>query len=408
MKKLYSKFSFVGKIGFNDTLPEPKETMGEYFGNTQKIIDYGHIKQVITMKDGVPNRTETILNMFVEADGTREYLKIRSYASVDKKATISYKGKNDTATSRLDESMASDPKTLEGCMDFLKRKISLDGKEVIETLADSHYLKTIMENMALLKGQKFTVNGSVNYYSGKKGVGMNFTPSYIRPSYENEDEKLELRIETHFIKNSADFIPYDKFETQAMKKIPFNIFVPVQQRLEDNTYVNRIVKTKDVFGLNMDIVNSPQIYSMIESMINSTPTGDELQPMKYYTTEFVCRVKGEEVGGDLNINSLTTQEKVLHQVDPIRYSIDEIKKIRGIRPKTTKHYLIEPMFVGGVTIDDVQPIDIFGSKADVPKTVTMEQAQNMVGIPTAPVTPNMPPQTPTPPNLGMDMSQFLK
>ena len=187
MKKLYSKFSFTGKIGFNDALPEPKETTGEYFGNVQKIIDYGYAKKVVTYKDGVPNKTETTLNMFVEADGTREYLKIRSYASVDKKATVLYKGKNDTATSRIDETMASDTKIVEGCMDFLKRKITFDGEETFETLSDTHYMNKMIENMTLLKGQKFTVNGSVNYYSGKKGVGMNFTPSYIRPCYENEE-----------------------------------------------------------------------------------------------------------------------------------------------------------------------------------------------------------------------------
>lgn len=405
MEKLYSNFSFVGKIGFNDALPEPKETTADYFGNTQKITDFGYARKVVTYKDGQPNRTETTLNMYVEADGAREYLKIRSYASVDRKATVLYKGINDSATSRIDESLASDPKIVEGCAEFLKRKITFDGKEVFATLSDAHYMNKMIENMEILKGKTFTINGSVNYYSGKDKVGMNFTPSYIRPSYENEEEKLEIRIATHFIKNSAEFIDYDKFITQPVKKIPFNIFVPVQERNDANEYINKIVKTKDLFSLDLDVVTNPQIYSTVETLLNSTPTGEELQPMKYYTSEFVCRVKGEQVGGELTVDSLTVQEKFLNQIDPVKYSLDEIKKTRGIRPKTTKNYMIQPLFVGGIKEDTVQPSDIFGSKVSAPKTITLEQAQGMVRIP-AP-TPTMA-TPPTPPKMGIDMSQFFK
>lgn len=431
MEALYNKFRFVGTMGFNDTKTKPEEKKDDKTGRL--TIDSGHIKKEVMFKDGQPNFSKEALSVFVEANGVKQYLTIQDMTFAGDK-TFFHMNKDTKEKTYLPDAQGSDPKLIETCMDFLIKKIKV-GENEFKTMSSAHFLGAMQQFMPHLKGKRVTVDGNVTTSISKGKTYLNYEVNSIRLAYENEVDHLGCEFEIMMIRDSVNAPTFEQYTDMEVKKVPINFFVGCSEKNPaTNKKEPKIFKTNDIFFLDMEGMDSEENFNMIIQMMNILPDGSELEDMKYYKTKYSATIRGESKSGELTEEELTPQEKF--SMERRGRTLEEIKAHRGVKKKSSKLLIIEPISIGGVVETEVAQSDIFGSAA-APKQISVAEAQAMTGgtvsiptpvqqapvvtatvtptqvapvvpvTPTVPVTPSVPTQT-APLVGGIDMSQFIK
>ena len=400
MEMLYNSFRFTGTIGFNDLKKE--ENKVDDYG--RKIKDTGLVKKEVSFKDGQPSMSKESLGVYIEANGVKQYLKVEDMVfSGDK--TFMHMDKDSKVKTFYKDELGSDPKLVDTCMDFLIKKIKIGDIPEFKTLSSKHFLDAMVQFIPHLKDQRVVISGNISTYVSNGKVGLNYEVKEIRSAYENEVDGLDCEFNVVFTKGSVNAPTFEQYEEMEIKKVPIRLMIGVKEKK-----IPKVFKTNDLFFLDMEGIDDSESYGFMSEMMDLLADGSPMEDMKYYKTKFKARIGSSSKTKELTEEDLTPMEKF--SMAKRNKTLEDIKAIRGFKKKSSKFLIVEPINVGGVEEIDIKLEEIFGNEA--PATMTIAEAQAMVGIAPTPIQKvaqqYIPPVTPVVPQIPgvIDMSAYVK
>lgn len=416
MNRMYGRFEGVVKVGIvkRKDMPEIKVTAPKVFNGVQqdggtKSENHGsHNLYHVLNVDGTIKSTRTSANVFIEANGAREYLRLDHYVEAGKVPQARVYDKDTNEVSYVDEALGSDEAVLSRCADWAKKSITLNG-ETFETISQSQFIERISQLANTVEGLVY-VRGSitVNHYNGK--TSLRYEPTSFSDAKDGVDEYLKLTLDAVYAKGAVAKVPHDKFLSGA--KVNVGIFLPVQERVakvgeQGFNYVDKIVKVPNLFELDTQFATSKESYDVISSLLETNLAGNQLVPTKFYNTDFTISVMGAE--GSVSANEFNFQER--RMLDMGIMTKEQIIERRPMKPKTVKRYVLSPM-ISRCEMVDIKPNDIYGNNTQPTISAGNVGHTQPYGMPTGisqatvQTTTHV---TPTAPSVvgGIDMTKYM-
>ncbi|MGL5175349.1 MAG: hypothetical protein ACRC7F_03200 [Cetobacterium sp.] len=397
LEMAYNPFSFTGTLKIMADLSEPKITTTD---KGDIVENYGYL----TIRkgkgaDGTPYISRNIKCSIETENGDTEYLDIGDYEKAGVARTSMFRTKEKGATmTRVDYALASDPKVVEQCADFMVIKFKA-GELEFNTIDIGHLIDWMIANRTSLNGKRVVARGNAIVSEYDNNLQLKYQLKGCRDAFESEVDDLRVELNAVYTKNCIKQIPFTDLVNQDIKKVPVSLMFT-------NTNKDKqvfLIKSGDTVNLNVNMIdfNNPSMsdaYSYMTQLLNwrnvldantKSMTEVELEDFKYYKAKFIAHIKSNKKDEDLKEEELTMQEKFYLQMNT--KTLDDIKRDRGVKKTTSKLIVIDaiPYDVEEIAITAEQ----LNGKPVAPASVSASQAFAQPQQ-QAPVTPSFAPQMP--------------
>lgn len=373
----YNRFFFTGALKIGQDLAEPKVSTSDK-GVITESTGYLTTRKGKNAQ-GNPYISRSLMCSVETANGDSEYLDISDYAQAGIQRTSMFRAKGSKEMTRIDYALASDPKVVEQCENFLVINFRCEELE-FKTLDMGHLIDFMVQHRAELNGKRVVISGNVQVSEYENEPQLKYKLSSCRDAFESEVDDLKVDITAVYTKNAVKAIPFGDLVGQEIRKVPVSIFFTATNK-DKSVY---LIKSGEAINLNLDMIDfaNPEMenaYVYMTQLLNFYNTLDpatktmvdvELEDMKYYSARFIAHIKSNKKDGDLKEEELTMQEKFYLQMKA--KTIEDIKKDRGIKKTTNKMIVIDaiPYDVEEVSVAPEQ----LNGKSQAPAVVNASQA----------------------------------
>lgn len=395
LEMMYNRFDFVGTLRIMADV-EMKETTSDKGVKTQNY-GYKTVRQGVNAKGN--QYISRAINCSIETDkGDTEYLSIDDYSALGTARTCMFRAKGTKDMQRIPYELASDPKTIEQCENFLVIRFEC-GDLKFETLDLGHLIDWMEQHRNEINGKRVHVSGNAQMSEYDGNLQLRYRPSSCRNAYENEVDDLKIDLNAVYTKGAIKSLAFEEVAQQEVKIIPVNMMFTTM--VDSSTKQIGLLKSGDVINLNVEMLdfNNPELkptYEYMTQLLNFRNVVDPvtkslqelpLEDFKYYQARFIGHIKSNKKDGDLKEEELTMQEKFYLQTQ--MKTLEDIKKERGIKRTTDKLIVVDaiPYDVDEVTVTQEQ---LSCQKVQAPATVSANVFNQPTSAPAMNGIPKMP------------------